>query len=199
MTNYGERLFVAISLPGRVRKVLVNVQGKLKREAGGEKIKWVEKENLHQSIVFLGQIEEKSLKKVEAAIKDLAINRIFTLNLTKIGFFPDNKRIRVIWVGLGGETEKLSSCYHQLRVNLGKANIDFDSRFSPHITLGRVRFSKGKVSFSKEVIEDINGTIFAYGTSFIVDKIVLFKSKLTPSGPIYTPVFKMGLQKVVSV
>jgi len=187
------RIFIALVLPDRIKKILAQTQAKLREGLTRGAVKWVEPENFHQTMIFLGQVDDDRVEVVEHILAQLKLKAI-NLSLKKVGFFPDQNRPRVIWVGLKGELGKLSSCFHQLRLALRRANFDFDTRFSPHITLGRVRFGRGKVVFDQRTLEKVNQILKTNDSSFVADRVVLFESKLTPKGPIYTPIVEVKLE-----
>lgn len=186
------RLFIALPLEENTKKILAQIQEELKKGLVGGAVKWVEPKNFHQTIIFLGQVGRDrvgQLKDILSQVNQEPIN----LSLSKLGFFPDQSRPRVIWVGLKGEREKLSSCFHRLRLALSRADFQFDTRFSPHITLGRVRFGKGQLRFASKTLEKIDKLLKETNTSFQAKRLVLFQSKLTPAGPIYQPLFEIAL------
>lgn len=188
-----KRLFVALPLPERVKKILVQLQRELKKKVNKNLVKWVEEENFHQNLIFLGRVDQKKISQVKKAISDLVDQRVLKLSLGKIGFFPDNKRPRVIWVGVGGEVNRLTSCCHQLRMNLQSFGLRFDTRFTPHITLGRVRQVQAKSIISPKEFNRIQEDLKEDEISFEIRRIILYESKLTPKGPIYTPVYQLQL------
>lgn len=187
------RLFIAITLPKKIKQVLAEVEKALKNKLGKKSVKWIEKDNLHQTMIFLGNVKDKRVGLLNQMLTDLSQNPCLKLTFKRIGFFPDQRRPRLIWAEIGGETTRLSCYYHQLRLALEKEGFDFDTRFSPHITLGRVRVNRGKIFLSKRAYERINQMIRSQDTSFIVKQVVLFQSRLTPKGPVYTPVTKVKL------
>jgi len=191
--NTSSRLFIALILPAKTREILAAIENRLKKEVGKRAVKWVEKENLHQTMVFLGRVANKKIKVVEEIMVALKRNPTLDLSLAKLEFFPDRQRPRIIWLALGGEKTKLSSYYHQLRLGLQRVDFDFDTRFSPHITLGRVRRGR-KLIFSIGLLEKIHEILHRPSSAFVAKKLVLFKSELKQTGPIYTPIFQVKLK-----
>ena len=188
-----KRLFIAATIPEKVRQFLVKAESCFREGLDGNLVKWVEKENLHQTMVFLGKVREKKISTVIDILNDLSPNPVLDLCLKRIGFFPDQRRPRIVLAEVGGEIAKLSSYYHQMRMALQRAGFKFDTRFSPHISLGRVRLNKGKAFFSKMLCEKVNEMLRSEEVCFKTEKIVLFQSQLTPGGPIYTPISQVKL------
>jgi len=188
-----KRLFVALKLPIKTVNLLSRVQRELKKRVKKDAVKWVEKNNFHQTLIFLGEVEEKRIKTLKQIIAKLEDNDCLKLSLKRLAFFPDLRRPRIISVNLDGDTTELSSYYHQLRLDLKRGNFKFDVRFSPHVCLGRVRAGKEKLSLTKDEVNEINEILKETETDFIAQDIILFESKLTSNGPIYTPIWQTKL------
>jgi len=188
-----KRLFVALKLPGKTVSLLAKVQKELKKKVGKDSVKWVEKSNFHQALIFLGEVEEKKIKALQEIIAGLASNNCLKLSLKRLAFSPDLRRPRVVSVNLDGDTTRLSSCYHQLRLALRKNGFQFDVRFSPCVCLGRVRPSHPKFCLTKDQANKINEILRERDTDFVAKDVVLFESKLTPKGPVYTPIWRIKL------
>jgi len=194
-----KRLFIAAIIPEEIKQFLIRTESCFKEEVDEKLVKWVEKENLHQTMVFLGKVRNQKIDTVIEIIQNLSQNPPLDLSLKRVGFFPDQRRPRIVLAEVGGEIAKLSSYYHQMRMALQRAGFKFDTRFSPHITIGRVRSNKGKVFFSKQLCEKVNDMLRAKDFRFKTEKIVLFQSRLTPEGPIYTSVSEVRLGKPLGV
>jgi 2'-5' RNA ligase len=100
------------------------------------------------------------------------------------------RNLRVIWMGLVEEREALTSLQKQIEAQLEKMGFQPEDRsFHPHLTLGRMRSSQGK--------GDLVGRIEKHKEEEFgdlqVERVVLFKSDLKPSGPIYTPLGEVKL------
>jgi 2'-5' RNA ligase len=94
------------------------------------------------------------------------------------------KNPRVIWIGLVDEREALTSLQKQIETYLEKIGFQPEDRpFRPHLTMGRMKSSRGKEELA-ERMERYREEEFG---DFEVERVVLFKSDLRPSGPIYTP------------
>lgn len=182
------RAFIAVSVdnPEVVGKV-VEVQRELET-AGRNGLKTVEPENLHLTLRFLGEIEEHDVEIVKTALDALDV-KPFTLEFKGLGYFPGGGRVNVVWVGVGGDVDTLRQVSEKIEAGLRALRLEKE-RFSPHLTVCRVKFLRDRQSLF-DVIAKHHGTYF--GRQY-VDKIVLKKSNLTPSGPIYSDVWvkKLG-------
>ena len=169
------RCFIAIDLPLEIKSLLYNLQHKI----GGEyaKIKWVEKKNLHKTLKFLGEIDEEKLNLVKKALNEIKFKR-FEANLNKIGWFPNDHRINVIWVGLKPE-KNILELHGDIELKLASL-FENDERFSVHITLGRVKHVKNKEKFL-----NLLKSIKVNSEKFVIDEVCLFRSILSKDGPKY--------------
>ncbi|MAG50532.1 RNA 2',3'-cyclic phosphodiesterase [archaeon] len=169
------RVFIAIELPKEVRDYLYVVQKKI----GGKeaKIKWVSKKNIHLTLKFLGEITEERLDKLKEILKNIKF-KSFKIKLSKIGVFPNENQIRVVWVGLKPE-EKILELQRKIDESLLEL-FPTDQKFISHLTLGRVKLIKQK----NEFIEKLNN-FNVEEMSFEINEFKLIKSKLTKDGPSY--------------
>jgi 2'-5' RNA ligase len=181
------RAFIAINLPETVRRFLNEAQEALK--SYGQSIKWVRPQNIHLTLKFLGDIDPAQTAKVIGAMT-LAAKDCSGVSLTAkgIGVFPDLTRPRVIWAGVLGQLEILEILQRTLDDHLADLGFPKDRRsFSAHLTLGRV---KGKIVSAqmKTAIDALEGF---ESEPFEVDRIILFKSELRPTGAVYAQVHEV--------
>jgi 2'-5' RNA ligase len=174
------RLFVAVEIPGEIRKKLASAQKRIGDGSAG--IKWVEEHNLHVTMKFLGEVDEGKAGEIKEAL-DSVKQEPFTCDVNSIGTFPNEDYIKVIWAGI--EPEQIFRNLHEkIEKALEPFGFGMDSRFHPHITLGRVRSVKDRERLRKSVAE-IRSENFG---SFDVGEFRLKKSTLTPGGPVYEDV-----------
>jgi 2'-5' RNA ligase len=154
-------------------------------------VKWVLPEKIHLTLKFFGNIEESKVDPILQSIGGL-IQRTspFSMKVQGVGAFPHSKNPRVIWMGLMGGKEGLATFQKELEGTLAKIGFDPEDRpFQPHLTLGRVKTSRGK--------DDLIGKMEKHREeefgSVEVEEVVLFKSELTPTGPVYTALKKLRL------
>jgi len=183
------RTFIAIELSEEIRNALAQIQSHLKY--AGADIKWVEKNNVHLTLRFLGEIDEERCEKVKAALDQIAGEfKPFELNLKDIGAFPKIEFPRVIWVGLDKGAKESAEIAKRIDAELSKIGFQEETRpFAAHLTIGRVRSSKNKEAL-KEKITDYRLPVTK---SEIISSMILFRSTLTPKGPIYTKLHEAKL------
>ncbi|MCD6147655.1 MAG: RNA 2',3'-cyclic phosphodiesterase [Thermoplasmata archaeon] len=166
---------------------LVSFEDELRKT--GVSIKLVEPENIHLTLKFLGEIDEEMVPKIEEVMKE-AVSGIspFTVELKGTGAFPNTDYIKVIWVGMkdDGEMKKIAGV---LEDGLQKYGFKKEKRFTPHVTLARVRSAKGK-EMLKELI---NKNAERHFGEIKVEGIKLKKSELRREGPLYTTLLEVRL------
>jgi 2'-5' RNA ligase len=148
-------------------------------------VKWVKKENLHITLKFFGETEKNNL--IEEEMKNLE-NEIlaFDISLTGVGAFPNRKKAKILWVGVDKGKDNLFQLFSITENKVAALGFEKEERkFHPHITFARVK--KGKYSLPLNID-------FSFGP-FSVNEISLFKSTLTPNGPIYEIISEVPLRR----
>jgi RNA 2',3'-cyclic 3'-phosphodiesterase len=176
------RCFLAVELSPEVKERVVGLQTQLRRTLTG--IKWVEEENLHVTLLFLGEVDEREIIKVcRLAQEAMTLIPSFTMTLQEFGCFPHARRPRVLWVGVGEGKEELVRIYEALATPLSELGYRREDRpYSPHITLGRTK-SDGPVIALGQALEKFAAW---EGGTMPVKEVVLMSSELTRDGPLYT-------------
>ena len=182
------RLFIALPLENSVKTALGSIISDLKPHGGS--VKWVKPDNIHMTLRFLGETDEKLVDKIKAQIDEVAgqHRRVHT-SISTLGGFPNLNRPRVIWVGMERDIEHLAKMAHQLELKIRTLGFEEESKsFKAHLTLARIRNPHG--------LESLLGPLRDYQLNEIpvnFDRIVLFKSTLTPQGPIYDRLHEASL------
>jgi RNA 2',3'-cyclic 3'-phosphodiesterase len=180
------RSFIAVSLPEAIRSELADVQEKLKRKING--IKWVATDKIHLTLAFLGDVLPVDAGRVREAVS-ASVETILPFYLTAkgIGAFPGLSRPRVIWMGLGGEVERVKRLALELADHLEINGFPTEKRpFAGHLTLGRTRErvdALALIDFARE-FKDFETKRFDVGA------VVVMKSDLKPQGPEYSVLYK---------
>ncbi|ABL87749.1 2'-5' RNA ligase [Pyrobaculum islandicum DSM 4184] len=178
------RAFVAIDVenPEIVKKV-EEIQREVLRL--GLDIKLVEKENLHLTLRFLGEIPQSRVNDIVKSLTTIRFSK-FKIALSGLGVFPDLAKPRVLWIGVSKGLENLVNLANIVRNLVDKyAEHREDREFSPHLTIGRIKSGRN-IDKLREVIERYREAEFGV---IEVDKVKLKKSVLTPRGPIYSDLF----------
>jgi 2'-5' RNA ligase len=184
------RAFIAVEIDPQTVQEVSGVLAQLK--PGLPDIRWVAPANYHFTLKFLGYIDESKIAPVADALeRQLHPFPRFTINAKGLGVFPDLKRPRVLWVGLGGnELAVLASKVENALESLGFAR---EKRgFTPHLTVGRWRQFEGS---GKKLAQELESwKHFNFGDSRVV-AVILFQSVLKPQGAIYLPLKTVPLTK----
>jgi 2'-5' RNA ligase len=175
------RCFVAVHIDDATRAAVRALQGRLAGVMGG--VKWVEPQNLHLTVKFLGNVDHKRLERLSAGLaRAAAAHPPFTLVVRGAGAFPGPARPRVAWAGLSDGRAGLYALWQAVERELAREGFARDDRdFAPHLTLGRAREpapAPGLVEVLREVADTTWGR-------FPVAAMSLMRSTLTPRGPIY--------------
>jgi len=181
------RLFIGIDLK-EFSEELKNIIEEIKK-AGGD-VKFVEDENFHITLKFLGEVREdcvnELVNKISLCLKNV---KQFKISLEGVGFFGSEHYIRVIWVGVNDGRDMLIDIMKRLNETL--SYIRRDDNISPHLTLGRIRSGKNR----EKLLEKINELKDIKIGETIVKEIKLKQSILTRHGPIYKDISTFPLNE----
>ncbi len=185
------RSFLAVELPKPILKKIEEVQGDLRSTHAD--VRWVNPGKIHLTLKFLGNIEELRIDPIFNSIEETVRNTLpFSLKVRGVGVFPNLKNPRVIWMGLVDGREILISFQKQIETQLEKIGFQREDRpFHPHLTLGRMKSNRGK----EELVGGMERHKEEEFGDLQVERVILFKSDLKTTGPIYTPLRDMKLGK----
>lgn len=165
------RLFIGVPVSAEVKEAVAALIAKFK-ECGAD-VKWTDPENLHLTLRFLGETPEKSVPTIqETMLRAAAGKRRFEAAFGGAGSFGS----RVLWVGLCSGADRVS----ELAAALGPQ----EREYAAHLTIGRVR-GEGK-------LPDLSGAPKKLGRT-LVDRIVLYESRLSSAGPKYSSLAEVSL------
>lgn len=176
-----KRLFVAVNI--KPTSQLIFVYQKLQLKLKGDKIKWVDPDNFHLTLKFIGETDEDLLLEIISEIENLLENfNRFKITLLGFGRFSTRKHTRVIWLGIDDPNNQLSIIANKLNRSLKPLGIKPEQKtFKAHLTVGRVKFIQ-----NERVLSDFMNTYSNQKFQEIsIDEIILYESVLTSSGPVY--------------
>ena len=184
------RLFIALELPPDVRRHLREVVDSL---GALPSVRWVRSEGIHLTLKFLGNTPQARVPKLTAGL-DACIAGVPALQLTTThaGTFG-GKNTRVIWVGVGGETSRLSTlagAVDEMAERLGFPGENRD--FRAHLTLGRVREEASPAD--RQAIRDAVAQLSLREVPFDADEVTLFRSELREGGAVYSALHHARLE-----
>jgi RNA 2',3'-cyclic 3'-phosphodiesterase len=186
------RLFIAIEIDKAIRQRIENVRSQLRSQVAAAKgsIKWVESENTHLTLNFLGETADNQVTDICRIVEETAKNHSpFELEVRGLGTF--GSPARVVWVGIT-ENPGLTALQADLRDAFEKNGLAAENReYSGHLTLCRIKAPSAGYAL-REKIEKM--PIETYGTSF-ADSVCVFESRLSKAGPAYTIVRRVELKQ----
>ena len=183
------RLFVALDIPEELKHKVLEIQKRFDSEKLD--IKFVEPENLHITLKFLGEVHQKEIMNIEERIfKIVKEFSPFSINLHGVDYFGNKNYIRVLWINVKKGKEKLIEIINNLNQQLNYIRKD-EHRPNPHLTIGRVRSGKNRERLLR-ILESVKDMKIG---EIIVNEIKLKQSILTPKGPIYKDIKTFSLVK----
>lgn len=163
------RIFIALNLPKETKEHIKEIQERL-TERFGEKVKWINPENIHLTVAFLGDRTKDEIKKISQILEELASKQ------TAIVLRPHYVKSFAYVIAIKMLSHKIRTFYEKLVQGFQKQGIEYQERrkFKPHITIGRLKQKlfkrfKGKANFP----------------GFKIEKIDLIKSTLSREGAKY--------------
>lgn len=183
------RAFVAIPLPNEVTKYLAEIISDLKLTFPDKSVKWVQPENIHLTLKFLGNISKSTLHFLFEKLKTENQFVPFNLSINKIGAFPSLYKPQVIWVGTSSHNT-LSELAQFVEKSTPMVKNENDSKsFSPHLTIARLSPGVKKNHFDI-IKQELYKRREINPISFTINHYCVYQSILTSKGPIYTELHK---------
>lgn len=185
------RTFIAIKInaSGNLTGFFSKVQNELKRSS----IKWVDINNLHITLAFLGDTTEMQITQVSSALDRVAaLHCAFDFSIRGFGFFGGRQSPRVLWLGVKEGEEEMKTLRQEVWKELPGLGFPAEERdFSPHLTLGRVKEFRDMQAL-QSMTKQFEKTTFQVVP---VDEIIFYESLLNPAGPIYKPIQRFSLRQ----
>ena len=187
-----KRTFIA--LPIQAGPKLRETHTKLRNELKNEKIKWVDADHFHLTLFFLGDTRDEQVEQVDRMLKALAGEfPDFTIRLEGLGVFKNIRKPRVLWAGIK-DYDPMSQIKWAIDHEMTSLGFEPDKReFKPHLTLARIKWIDDKDKL-QQLIEAHQQEQWQ---SAHIDQIIYFESRLTQSGPVYTPIGRYSLSSSV--
>jgi 2'-5' RNA ligase len=182
------RSFIALELSPEIQTQLGQIQDELKKSDAD--VKWVNPSGIHLTLKFLGNLSLELIEEIKKILEQLAKeHQQFELKINCLGAFPKIEHPRVIWVGIEEGKDQSVKLAQELEERLIKLGFLPEKHpFKPHLTLGRVRSGRNRDQLKKLL------TSFTFAQKTMqAEKLILFKSTLTPQGAIYQPLHQAKL------
>jgi 2'-5' RNA ligase len=175
------RSFLAIELPDTVRNAFQELHSRIVLPQFD--VRWVKPENIHLTFRFFGEVPVEDIRRLSEAVRKASQHTAPCLiRIRGLGAFPNMQNPRVVWTGIE-DPAPLFQLERRISKELDRIGWPPpDKPFQPHLTLGRVRSSRGR----RELQECLERNEHHPVGDCYVDHISLVKSDLYPSGPVYT-------------
>lgn len=154
-------------------------------EQSGADLKSIAPKNLHFTLHFFGEISVEESVSISDMLKEINVSP-FRISFKGLGYFPSSHRISVIWVGIDEGRNEFMKLVEKIESKLELLNFKSDKKFTPHLTICRVKSGRNKEDLFSAAEQFIN---ISLGTE-TVSSIKLKMSKLTPKGPFYSDLFE---------
>jgi 2'-5' RNA ligase len=180
MSNNVVRTFVAVEIPFEVKDRARGLIDRLR--ATPAKVKWVQPEHMHWTLKFLGDVDMTEVPAVcQAVTRAVEPLRPFDIEARGAGAFPDARRPRTVWLGMGTGSEEMIALHDAIDVQLAELGYRAENRrFRPHLTIGRVRQSPDGIDELGRLLQ--RHADFESGLSTVYE-VVVFSSELGRDGP----------------
>jgi 2'-5' RNA ligase len=177
------RTFIAVEVDKTIRDRLIALQEKLARS--GVDVRWVEPDNLHVTLLFLGEVVDRDLAAIcKGAAEGSQRVPAFDMQVEKVGCFPNVRRPRTVWAGIGAGAAELCRLHDEIEgplLDLGCYRRE-ERAYTPHITLGRVKGDGPTQLLTMALAKEADWQ----GGQVQVREVHVMSSELTPDGPVYT-------------
>ena len=184
------RCFIGIPIPENLKRKITELQ----KQFENFDIKFVETENLHFNFKFLGEISDPEFEKTKDILQEVSKQfKPFEIDITSLGVFPSKNYIRVIWIGVREGFQNLVALANVIDDSLAEIVPKEPKKFQPHLTLGRVKSPGNKAELISTIQRHENIEI----GKMKIDRTVLFESRLSPSGPVYSEIFSKSFNHLL--
>ena len=189
----GIRTFIAIHLSQDARRRLTETIRWMVSEVPSG-VRWVDPEGIHLTLKFLGDIEPALVEDVLRAMEQAASGTLpFQVHLNGLGVFPNLRRPRVLWAGVGGDMDALGALQEKVEAAMEGLAFPRERRaFNPHLTLGRVRDTISAMARQRVGGMVSQGSLDG-ADPWPVNAVHLMRSNLTPDGAVYTSLGSVSL------
>lgn len=192
-----KRIFVAADISEEARRKTAQYIDGLKSKFRNLRVGWEKPEKLHLTLKFLGDVSERQLDEIRGSIRE-TIEKFaklgysaadFNFQISGTGVFPNAKRPRVLWLGLKDESDGLNRLNEILEIECERIGFEKENRkFSPHLTIGRIREPFNSFQLAQTHLQNDFEPV-----EFEVSEIVIYESKLQPTGSLYSKLKSFSL------
>jgi 2'-5' RNA ligase len=193
------RLFIAIPIPEPVRDEIIRVQQELQPLVPPNVVRWTRPDQFHLTLRFLGDVPADGVEDLKQSVNAVCrIVRPLFLRAEGVGFFPNPRSPRVIWVGINDGEECLVDLQKQIETAVGPFSPEpGEKNFTGHVTLGRLKNPRPadtrELAARAQLLEK---RLFGEWTAH---EIEIIRSELSPAGARHTSLAAFRLGSVFDV
>ena len=177
------RVFCAIEIPQQIRQQISKQAELLRTALPDVRVSWTKTDNIHLTLKFFGNVAQQRVLEVSAAAS-LAVEGLvpFPLRVEGAGSFPERGPARVLWIGINDSTEMLAMLQRKFDEECERIGFEREARaFHPHLTVARLRGPRGARALAGK-----HKQIGFEPADVEVNRLVVFRSQLSPKGSIYS-------------
>lgn len=177
------RTFIAIKItPG---EKLLEIIAELKKSLASEEIRWVDSDNLHLTLRFLGETNPFKVNEISEMLEVISRQfQPFQFELKGISVFKKKTQPRVLFVSIENNLELKQIAAEILEMSKTLGFKSEENTFNPHLTLGRIKFIQNKTDFYALINKFTETKI----QSVIVSEVIFYQSILGSAEPTYKPI-----------
>jgi len=184
------RGFIAIEIPEQIQARLQRFQLRLQQQS--VKASWVRPENIHVTLVFLGEVSAQRIDRVPEILDASAAELTrFEFAVSGLGIFGSPRNPRVVWAGVPDPPNELMALQKTIQGRLIRAGFEgIKQTFHPHLTLGRIRGRHQGAQLTSAIVSAKNNDFGAVP----VRRVLLVQSYLEACGVRYAVIHESRLK-----
>jgi RNA 2',3'-cyclic 3'-phosphodiesterase len=187
------RLFIAMAVPEPIRAGVREWQQRLRRLVSGPALRWANPDQMHLTLAFLGEVDEPRLPHLNATVEAACSSSApFLISVRGAGFFPNEHRPRVVWVGVCSPHGELERLQRSVRGAMKDYAEKREGRaFRPHLTLARAScLSSAEAGVIGGAVRAAQSACWGEWTA---DAVLVMRSELLPQGSRHTCLARIPL------
>ncbi len=180
------RLFVAATVPEGVKGKIEGAQAALRKVSPDRNVRWARREQFHLTLRFLGDVEASRVEALGETLRSACRGfGALQLRAQGVGFFPNERYPRVVWVGVRDEAEQLPRLQQVVEAATEAFTTERkEERFTGHLTLARIKgIRREEAEALAQVAAGMADRLFGQWTGYRVE---LMRSELLPQGAQHT-------------
>lgn len=182
------RTFLALQLPPTLEQKLRELIKRYHRSTPVG-VNWVAEQNLHLTLLFIGDVPEHMIKELDLSLSELLSQQeAFSIKAEGLELFPAVQP-RLLWLKLSAEHDSIFKLNRTLVKHVSALGCAPDPKvLKLHVTLARI-----KTQFPEPLARELLATDLKTGY-FSYDRLTLFRSTLAPTGSSYNVINSYKLE-----